>query len=185
MNKRIAVLAMLTCTMILLGVFARGRSADAAAPAGSNPGSVADDPYAPLKLYDGKWDVAMGGEKEPTRLENHCAKTGLFFMCEQVVKGKTGALVVFLPFSKTATGGEEYRTQALLADASPAGEWNKLTIESDKWIYVWENTDAGKKTYWRNINTFSGTDKIHFEIQRSEDGSTWKTQQSGEEQRVK
>ena len=153
--------------------------------ASSGGATVADDPYAPLKLYDGKWDVAMAGEKGPTRLENHCAKTGLFYACEQVVNGKTGALVIFLPFARTATGGEEYRTQALLADASPAGDWGKLTIEGDKWVYAWESTDAGKKTFWRNINTFSGTDKIHFEIQRSDDGSAWKTQNSGDEQRAK
>jgi hypothetical protein len=108
MSKRTALAAMLVCTVILLEVF--GTAWSAATAASSKPASVADDPYAPLKLYDGKWDVAMGGEKEPTRLENHCARTGLFFMCEQVVRGKTGALVVFLPFAKTATGGEEYRT---------------------------------------------------------------------------
>jgi hypothetical protein len=170
-----------TAAMLLVsGVILQGLMA-----AASGGASVADDPYAPLKLYDGKWDVAMAGEKVPTRLENHCAKTGLFFACEQVVNGKTGALVIFLPFAKTASGGEEYRTQALRADASPAGDWGKLTIEGDKWVYAWESTDAGKKVYWRNINLFSETDKIHFEIQRSDDGSAWKTQNSGDEQRAK
>jgi hypothetical protein len=81
--------------------------------------------------------------------------------------------------------GEEYRIQALVADASPAGDWGKLTIEGDKWVYAWESIDAGKKTHWRNVNTFSGTDKIHFEIQSSDDGSTWKTQNSGDEQRAR
>jgi hypothetical protein len=42
-------------------------------------------------------------------LVNHCAKTGVFFACEQVVDGKTADLVVFLP--RGATGGtQHYRT---------------------------------------------------------------------------
>ena len=148
--------------------------------------TVADDPYAPLKLYDGKWEVGPSeGEKEATHLENHCAKTGLFFACEQVVNGRPVALVVFLPMAKLPSGGEEYRTQGLTADASPAGEWGKLTIDNEHWIYSWEGRDNEKKVYWRNVNTFSGTDKIHFEIQNSDDGTTWKTQKSGDERRAK
>ena len=62
---------------------------------------VADDPYAPLKLYDGKWDSTTTiGPKEVIRIENHCARTGLFFVCEQAVNGKTEALTVFLPVAK-------------------------------------------------------------------------------------
>lgn len=168
-------LVFLSAVALLGTIAAAGRSA-----------VVANDPYAPLRLYDGKWNVAMAGTaKEVTHLENHCAKTGLFFACEQVVNGKSGALVVFLPFTKMASGGEEYRTQALRADASPAGNWGKLTIEGDRWVYSWEETAGGKKIYWRNVNTFSGADKIHFEMQRSDDGNTWKRQNSGDEQRVK
>jgi len=178
METRRVAAAILLGAMILAGLLG--------VTAHTGRAAISDDLYAPLKLYDGKWDVAMAGEKGPTRLENHCAKTGLFFMCEQTVNGKTGALIVFLPFAKMAAGGEEYRTQALHADASPgSGDWGKLTIEGDKWMYFWESSDHGKTTHWRNVNNFSGTDKIHFEIQSSEDGTTWKTQNSGEEQRVK
>ena len=40
---------------------------------------IADDPFAPLNLYNGKWDstTTVGG-KEAVRMENHCAKTSLF-----------------------------------------------------------------------------------------------------------
>ena len=146
---------------------------------------VADDPYAPLKLYDGKWDSTTTiGPKEVIRIENHCARTGLFFVCEQAVNGKTEALTVFLPVAKMVSGGEEYRVNGLSADASPAGGWNKLTIEGDRWVYSWEDKDSGKKASWRNVNQFSGTDKIHFEIQRSDDGATWKTVKGGDEIRV-
>lgn len=176
MKKRSMVLILVVCAISFAGFFCvAGRGATAA-----------EDPYAPLRLLDGKWDILpAAGAKESMHLENHCAKTGLFMACEQVVNGKSAALVVFLPKAKTASGGEEYRTQGLLADASPAGDWSKLTIEGDRWVYTWESTDSGKKVFWRNINIFSGTDKIHFEITRSDDGTDWKLQKSGEEQRAK
>lgn len=147
---------------------------------------VDSDPYAPLKLYDGNWEVKMGGAEPKTdHLENHCALTGLFFSCEQKVNGKSGALVVFLPVGKTARGALEYRTQALMPDASKAGEWGHLVIDGDTWIYTWENGDANKPVHWRNTNHFTGKDKIHFEVQNSEDGTNWKTQMAGDEERKK
>jgi hypothetical protein len=66
---------------------------------------VDSDPYAPLKLYDGSWEVKVSlPEPKTDHLENHCARTGLFYACEQVANGKTGALVVFLPVGKTSSG---------------------------------------------------------------------------------
>jgi hypothetical protein len=121
--------------------------------------TVADDPYAPLRLYNGKWQLISGDKKAPTNIENHCAQTGVFYSCEQIVDGKTAALVVFLPMAKTKTGGEEYRTHVLTPDAKPSGDWHDLTIEGDKWFYTWDSTEAGKKVFWRNVNTFSGPDK--------------------------
>jgi len=147
--------------------------------------AVDEAAYTPLKLYDGKWEVSpTADEKEPSRFENHCARTGLFFVCEQVVPGKPGALVVFLPVGKTAAG-YEYRNTALVAGSAPGGEWGKLTIEGSRWVYSWEGDDNGKKIQWRNVNTFTGSDQIHFEIARSEDGQTWKTVRGGDEHRVK
>jgi hypothetical protein len=148
--------------------------------------SPANDPYAALRLYDGKWDlVPADSTQKPTHLVNHCAKTGSFFACEQVVDGKSVALVVFLPLENTGGNGQEYRTDALLADASAPGDWSTLTIVGSRWVYAWEDRKDGKKTYWRNINVFSGPDAIHFEIQRSDDGAAWTTRQSGDERRVK
>jgi hypothetical protein len=175
-NKRTATILLMASAMMLVTF---------PTTSGQNK-MVADDPYAPLRLYDGKWEIRTSGpEKNEMQVENHCLKTGLFFVCEQVVKGKSEGLLVFLPVAKMASSGEEYRTQSLDADASPAGEWGKLAIEGDRWVYSWENKDGEKKMYWRNVNTFAGTDKIHFEVQRSDDGSTWKMHKSGDEQRLK
>jgi hypothetical protein len=150
--------------------------------AGYSRSSVSDDPYAPLKLYDGKWDATMKiGGNEVIHLENHCSRTGLFFVCEQSVNGKPPALIVFLPIAKLPSGGEEYKNTALVSDTNPSGIWNKITIDGDKWTYSWEESDGTKKMLWRNVNQFSGSDKIHFEVQSSEDGATWKTVKAGDE----
>lgn len=144
------------------------------------------DPYAALKLYDGSWEVKLSGPRgKIDHLENHCVQTGLFFACEQKLNGESSALIVFLPKGKTASGAQEYRTQALLPDASKAGEWGRLVIDGDTWVYTWESNDASKLVHWRNTNHFTGTDRIHFELQNSEDGTAWKTQMSGDEARKK
>jgi hypothetical protein len=176
MKRVLNAVALMACASAFFGI----------RPALERNSAVIDDPYAPLRLYDGKWEVATAGEeKGPAQIENHCVRTGLFFVCEQSVNGKTEGLVVFLPVMTTATGGENYRTQALSPHASPAGVWGMLTIEDNRWTYSWEIFEGEKKIYWRNINVFSGTDQIHFEISRSEDGRSWKPVKSGDERRVK
>jgi hypothetical protein len=150
---------------------------------GSQP--IGSESYAPLQLYNGSWDSKPSGANPGplVHLVNHCAKTGVFFSCEQVVDGKTADLVVFLP--KGAAGGaQHYRTQGLSVGADKPGDWGELAITGDRWVYSGHGMDKGTTTYWRTINTFSGPDHIHFEIQSSKDGQTWQTTQQGDEQRV-
>lgn len=145
--------------------------------------AVESDPYAPLKLYDGNWEVKVSvPEPKVDHVVNHCAQTGLFYSCEQVVNGKTSALVVFLPVGKTSSGALEYRTQPLSANASAAGEWGRLVIDGDMWVYSWDSGDDKKIVHWRVTNHFTGKEKIHFEVQSSEDGTSWKTLTAGDEE---
>ena len=142
-----------------------------------------DDAYAPLKLYDGAW-IVTSSDGKTTHLENHCARTGLFFACEQVVNGKAAALVVFLPQGKTAEG-QTYRTQALTTDAGPPHPWYYLTIDGERWVYA--ASAGGEKNHplhERTLNQFTGPDRIHFDVQTSKDGKTWVTTLSGEERRA-
>ncbi len=151
--------------------------------AGADP--VPDSVYDPLTLYAGVWSVLTDGSKDAVRLENKCSRTGLFYSCEQVVDGKPVALVVFLPVTGRSGAVLKYRTQALTPEASPGGEWSRLSIDGDRWTYLWESVDAGRKVYWRNVNVFSGKDKVHFEVSNSANGSTWKLQSRGDEVRIK
>lgn len=73
MKRRMEMTLWIVCAAWLLSMNARG----------AESARAADDPYAALQLYDGKWLVMPSdGPKEGVRLENHCAKTGLFFACE-------------------------------------------------------------------------------------------------------
>ena len=157
-------------------------------PASPKTANLASDPYAPLRLYDGRWDVApASGDKpaETVHIENHCEKVGEFFACNQFVNGKSVALVVFLPSHSLENGGYAYRNQALGVENGGSGNWGDLEIKGDRWVYSSEETDGGKKIYHRIVNVFSGTDRIHFEVQRSDDGANWTTKMSGDEARAK
>lgn len=155
--------------------------------------NLASDPYAPLRLYDGRWDVVPANPDKPAEkvhgetvhLENHCAKVGEFFACNQFVNGKNMAIVIFLPLHPLENGGYAYRNQALQVEGDLPSTWGNLEIVGDRWVYSSEETDKGKKIYWRITNVFSGPDKIHFAVQRSEDGATWTTNMSGDEARAK
>jgi hypothetical protein len=113
----------------------------------SSPGKAEEsDPYEPLKLYGGGWQVKIAmPEKNPDRLVNLCARTGKFFPCEQGVNGETAALVIFLPQGKSVSGGLEYRTLAALPDASKPGDWGRLVIEGNNWTYSWTEKNGTKQ----------------------------------------
>ena len=172
----------------LVGMAAAGMSLQAQsspAPATAAAPAPTDAAYVLLELYNGSWESVAGGgaNAKPVHLTNHCARTGRFFVCEQVVDGESKALVVFLPLGASGTT-QNYLTQGLMVTAGKPGDWNRLEITGDRWVYSSEGEENGAKVYWRTVNTFSGPDKIHFEIQRSADAKTWQTTMSGDERRV-
>src|SRR5271167_4745518 len=119
---------------------------------------VATDPYVPLRLYDGKWDVVFANGQKPgetAHLEDHCAKIGQFFACNQIVNGKNTALVIFLPLHPMENGGYTYRNQAVRVEGDAPSTWGNLEIVGNRWVYSSDSTDKGKKTYWRTTNVFS------------------------------
>jgi len=177
-------------TLWVLPQMPAGQPEHSAAPAKTTNQQVnlASDPYAPLRLYDGKWDVVPANPDKPAdmvHLENHCAKVGEFFACNQFVNGKNTALVIFLPLHSLENGGYVYRNQALQVEGDHSNSWGNLEIVGERWLYSSEETDKGKKIHWRITNVFSGPDKIHFAVERSEDGAAWTTNMSGDETRAK
>ena len=139
----------------------------------------AADPYAPLRLYEGTWQVTQttpAGRKSD-RLVNDCARIGRNFACQQTVNGKPGALLVFIP--DTMPG--HYRNQIVLPDGTASGSSGTLTITGNRWIYLGQ--PGAKGVRYRTINVFSGHDHIHFESARSTDGKTWTVTMAGDETR--
>ena len=140
----------------------------------------AADPYAPLRLYEGAWQVTSTptpAGKKPDRLVNDCAQIGRYFACQQTVNGKPSALVVFIP--DTVPG--HYHTQIVLPDGAASGPSGTLTVTGNRWIYLGQ--PGAKGVRYRTINVFSGHDHIHFESARSTDGKTWTVTMAGDETR--
>ena len=138
------------------------------------------DAYAPLRLYEGTWQVRQTSApagKKPDRLVNDCAQIGRYFACQQTVNGKPGALVVFIPAAMQG----HYHTQDVLPDGTALGPPGTLTIAGERWTYLSEPDAKGAR--YRTVNIFSGRDRIHFESTRSTDGKTWTVTMAGEETR--
>ncbi len=140
---------------------------------------AADPVYDPLWLYQGTWELSKhnpGAPVESNKIQNDCGHVGKFFMCQQTVDGKLGALIIFVP---RETAGHYY-TQALSPDGKAMGR-GELEIEGDRWTYPAKEEENGKTKYYRTTNVFSGKDHIHFEQSESADGKNWTVAASGDE----
>jgi hypothetical protein len=136
-------------------------------------GAVAaeSDPYDALKAMDGHW-ISTTAKGRTQTIDNSCARTGLFFVCEQAVGGKPAALVVFLPKAH-----EErklvFHTQTLTSAGDRLGPWRELTIDGDTWTYA--DLDHGGAHRQRTVITHSGPDYMHAELQTLVKDDDWRT----------
>jgi hypothetical protein len=137
-----------------------------------------DSVYTSLWNYNGTWKVSIPGKPTDT-LVNHCARTGLFFACEQIVNGNSGALVVFVPLD---TEGH-YRTNPITKAGNAMGP-GELEIKGNHWTYMGKSEEGGKTTWYRTTNDFSDENHIHFEQSQSTDKTTWEVQRTGDEIRI-
>lgn len=131
--------------------------------------AVPDSPFAALTVYNGNWNVTpatkAGTPAKVDRLVNHCTLGNAFYTCEQVVNGKTVALVVFVADDKPGA----YHTRIVMPDGQ-AGGGSQLTIAGPHWTFL--STDQAGKPSFRVENVFTGRDRIHSEqFQAAADGS--------------
>lgn len=140
---------------------------------------VTPDPvYDPLRLYEGTWVMTPTGGGAPTTIANDCGRIGRFYGCQQTVNGKTGGVILFIPRD---TAGK-YFTQGIAPDGTALGR-GELTITGPHWMYLGHAGSGDSVTYYRTTNDFSGSDRIHFELATSHDGTNWTVTHSGDEQR--
>ena len=139
------------------------------------------DVYAPLRLYEGAWQVTQTtpAHKKPDWLNNDCAQIGRYFACQQTVNGKSGPLVVFIPDAPPG----HYHTQIVLPDGAAPGSPGTLAIAGGHWTYLGKPDAKGVR--YRTINVFRGRDRIHFVTARSPDGKTWTVTMAGNEMRAR
>jgi len=137
-----------------------------------------DSVYTPLWNYNGTWKVSIQG-KPPDTLINHCARTGLFFACEQNVNGNPAALVVFVPIDNDG----HYRSSPITKDGTPIGSGD-LEIKGNHWTFLGKSEENGKTTWYRTINDFTDDSHIHFEQSQSTDKINWEVQRTGDEFRT-
>ena len=141
------------------------------------------DAYAALRLYEGAWqvsrkDLPKGGK--PEVLVNSCGVLGQYFACAQNVNGAPGGLVVFIP-----AGGQpgHFYTQTILPEGRATGR-DELQIVGSQWTYTSRRDQDGQTTFFRNTNTFTDKNHIHFESAESKDGKTWSVKGAGDETRM-
>ena len=151
------------------------------------PSPPAAPDYAALTVLEGAWEattVGAAGAVGHARIVNQCARVGRNYACQQVVDGRAGAMIVFVPGPAPGRWWTGY--------VSPSGEGSRgrgeLTIAGPVWTYSSKSevsAAGGGGTWTRNTNTYAGRDRIHFQIESSTDGGkTWVLGMSGDEVRV-
>lgn len=146
--------------------------------------TVAAPTFTDIAVYNGAWTVTatktVAGSGKPDSLVNHCTQGLAYYACEQVVNGKSLALIVFVPAETPLT----YHTQPVLPNGYATGRGD-LTISGDHWTFLGKDVEGDKTTWYRTENYFTGKDKIHFEQFESTDNkTTWKMTNSGDEVRA-
>ena len=137
-----------------------------------------------IQAYAGTWKTEMEhfntayskAGKESTTLQNDCWKSGEFYACHQIVNGESKALIVFTYDSTT----KAYTTYPIMLDGRAAGH-GKLVIEGKVWTYPWEDSENGKTTYFRVVNTFTAPNRIEFQQEYSTDQKSWTLMAKGSE----
>ena len=137
-----------------------------------------------IQAYAGTWKTETEhfdtpyskAGRESSTLRNECWKNGGFYVCNQYVNGESKALIVFTYDEKS----KSYTTYPILPGGGAASK-GKLVIEGNVWTYPWENTEGGKTTYFRVVNTFSGPGKIEYRQEYSADKEKWTLMGKGSE----
>jgi len=145
---------------------------------------LAASPFAPINTTQGTWTVTTSQSAKADTLINRCVEGAAFFACEQTLNGRPIAMVVYTLTSDP----HKFYSQAILPDGTAAGR-TELTLDGDNnshWTFRNQGTGAdGKPVFYRVENTYSGSDRMHFEQYDSPDGKTWTKRNEGDEVRVR
>ena len=113
-------------------------------------------------------------------LRNDCWRSEGFYVCDQIVDGKSAALLVFTYDEKTGT----YSSYPIPAGGAPVVHPGTLLIQGAIWTFPWDNIEGGKTVHFRVVNTWSSADRIEFRQEYSADGVHWTLMADGHDTRV-
>ena len=137
---------------------------------------------AVLSRYAGTWQITRqnaAADAKPDVLSNECATVGRYFACQQTTSGRPGGLLVFIPTSEPG----HFYTQTILPEGRATGR-DDLRVNGDEWTYSSRRDQNGQTTLYRNVNRFTGRNRIHYEQAQSTNGTDWTVQSSGDEVRL-
>lgn len=141
-----------------------------------------------LRAYAGNWDTQVThldtpygkAGSEHHRLVNDCWRSTLFYVCQQSLDGAPKALLVF-----TYDPAQDRYASYPVVPGSDAAHAGVLIIQGRDWIFPWDDTEQGKTTHFRVVNTWSSPDSIEFRQEYSADGEHWITMAKGHETRTR
>ena len=141
-----------------------------------------------IAVYSGDWnttivhkdtDYSKAGS-ETTHLHNDCWRSSDFYVCHQIVDGKSVGLVIFVYDPKA----DQYTTYNVPPGGGAAGS-GTLSIKGDTWTFPWSiKNKAGETVYFRVVNEFRGPDTIDYRQEFSIDQTHWTIDATGRERRV-
>ena len=141
-----------------------------------------------VAAYAGTWKTEIRHRDTPYGkagseshvLRNDCWRSAGFYACDQIVDGKSAALLVFL--YDAATGA--YSSYPIPAAGAPEVHPGRLLIDGPVWTFPWDSVEDGKTVHFRVVNTWSSPDRIEFRQEYSADGVHWTLIADGDETRV-
>lgn len=141
-----------------------------------------------LKAYAGEWDTQVihldtpysKASREHHHISNDCWRSTLFYVCQQSVDDEPKALLVF-----TYDAAQDRYASYPVIPGSDTAHAGVLLIHGQEWVFPWDDTEQGKTTHFRVVNTWSSPETIEFRQEYSVDGEHWVVMATGHETRAK
>ena len=137
--------------------------------------------------YAGTWKMQMNyvesahskARAESMTVANDCWHSDFFYVCNQIIDGKSRALIVFF-YDPVAKRYGSYPIAVGADTVHPA----TVVVDEKSITFPYDMQDNGKTVHMRIVNTFTTPDTLDFKQEYSEDGQKWVTIATGVEHRV-
>jgi hypothetical protein len=135
----------------------------------------------------GTWKMQMNyvesahskARQESMTVRNDCWHSDFFYVCNQIIDGKSRALIVFF-YDPVAKRYGSYPIAVGADTVHPA----TVVVDEKSITFPYDIQDNGKTVHMRIVNTFTTPDTLDFKQEYSEDGQKWVTMANGVEHRV-